>query len=292
MTATTPRSAIAYALSATIALLMAVASAFGLFRHGFYRDNAWGTAGFRGNDLVTLVVVVPLMVAAIVMARRGSARAGLVWLGTVAYALYNYAFYLFGAAFNELFLVYAALVGLSIWTLLLGLSDFDVAALAGRFALRTPVRWVAATMLLIALFLGGMWGAQSLAFVVTGELPQVIIDSGSRTSIVFALDLTLLMPAMAVGAILLWRRRPWGYAMSAILMIKGTAYTLALLAMSVFSANAHIAGAWDLAPVWAFFCLASLLATGALLRGLRPAAEAEGRERPPIRLTQGHLPLS
>ena len=292
MATTASRTSIAQALSAAIALLMAVASAVGLSAHGFYRDNAWATAGFRGNDLVTLVVVVPLMIGAIVLARRGSARAGLVWLGTVAYALYNYAFYLFGAAFNELFLAYAAIVALATWTLILALPALDVGALAPRFSPRTPIRWVEANMLLIALFLGGMWGAQSLAFIATGKLPQVIVDSGIQTSIVFALDLALLMPAMAVGAILLWRRRPWGYALSAILMIKGTAYTLALLAMSVFSANAHIAGAWDFAPVWAIFCLTSLLATGALLRGLRPAADVEERRRLPIRLAQEHAPLS
>jgi hypothetical protein len=38
----------------------------------------------------------------------GSTRGMLIWLGLLAYALYNYAFYLFGAAFNALFLVYVA----------------------------------------------------------------------------------------------------------------------------------------------------------------------------------------
>lgn len=288
------RVVLAKALSATIASLMTLASAIGLFVDGFYRDNAWATAGFRGNDLVTLVIVVPLMIGALALTRRGSARATLVWLGTVAYALYNYAFYLFGATFNELFLVYAALVSLAVWTLVLALPTLDVEALARCFAPRTPVRWIAANMLLIALFLGGMWGAQSIVFVAIGTLPQVITDSGIQTSIVFALDLALLMPAMAIGAVLLWRRRPWGYALGAILMIKGSAYTLALLAMSVFAANAHIAGAWDFAPFWAFFFLTSLLATAALLRGLqsRPSADAGERRSRPLRIAEGRVPLS
>jgi hypothetical protein len=288
------RVSVTYTLSVAIALLMAVASAAGLFAEGLYRDNAWATAGFRGNDLVTLAVVVPLMVAAGVRARAGSLRSRLVWLGTVAYALYNYAFYLFGAAFNALFLVYAALVTLSVWTLLIAIPALDVETLASRFSPRTPVRWVAASMLLISVFLGGMWGAQSLRFIFTGDLPQTVIDSGIQTSIVFALDLALLMPAMATGAILLWRRRPWGCAISAILMIKGTAYTLALLAMSVFSANAHIASAWDLAPGWAFFFLITLLATGAMLRGLRPESSdpVHGEQPRHLRLAKRRALLS
>lgn len=286
----TNRGSIAYALSMAIALLMALASAFGLFVHGFYRDNAWATAGFRGNDLITLAVVVPLMVAAGLLAWQGSLRARLVWLGTVAYALYNYAFYLFGAVFNQLFLVYAALVALTIWTLVLGVPAIDVDTLAHRFSPRAPVRWVAGSMAAIAVFLGGMWSAQSLRFVITGDLPQPVIDSGIQTSIVFALDLAVLMPAMATGAVLLWRRRPWGYAMGAILMIKGSAYTLALLAMSAFAADAHVAGAWDFAPVWALFFLISLLATVTLLRNLRSESDAHrGRQ---MRSARATTPLS
>lgn len=66
-----------------------------------------------------------MLVAALVLARRGSGRAQLVWLGMLAYTLYNYAFYLFGAAFNSLFLVYAALFTLSVFALLFGLVALD-----------------------------------------------------------------------------------------------------------------------------------------------------------------------
>jgi len=67
----------AYVLSAIIAILALVASAGGLFLDGPYRDNALVTAGWFGNDLVTLVVAVPVLVAALILSMRGSlARAG------------------------------------------------------------------------------------------------------------------------------------------------------------------------------------------------------------------------
>ena len=40
--------------------------------------------------------------------QRGSVRALLLWLGTLAYAVYNYAYYLFGAALNAFFPLYVA----------------------------------------------------------------------------------------------------------------------------------------------------------------------------------------
>jgi hypothetical protein len=79
-------------------------------------------------------------------------------------------------------------------------------------------------MLVFALLLGGMWVAMSLSFVVTG--------------VVFAADLTLLVPGLLAGGLLLWRRHPWGFVLGAIMLIKGSAYGPALLAMSAFAASA------------------------------------------------------
>src|SRR5689334_2249532 len=105
---------LAMLLSAMIALLALVASTGGLFRYGLYRDNILVTAAFRGNDLITLTIAVPGLIIALLMAQRGSARGQLIEMGLLAYMLYNYVFYLYGAAFNRFFLMYVALVALSI----------------------------------------------------------------------------------------------------------------------------------------------------------------------------------
>ena len=64
--------------------------------------------------------------------------------------LYNYAFYLFGAAFNAFFLVYAALLALSIFALIFGLSSLDVEKLCRQFSPRTPVKWIGGYFLFVA----------------------------------------------------------------------------------------------------------------------------------------------
>lgn len=101
---------IAFVLSGIIAVLMFLASIGGLLIEKVYRDNEFFAALWRGNDWVTLFVAVPLLFGALFYARGGSFRAQLVWLGMLAYALYNYAFYLFAAAFNQLFLFYVAIL--------------------------------------------------------------------------------------------------------------------------------------------------------------------------------------
>jgi hypothetical protein len=141
----------ALVLSTWIAILATVASAGGLLLQGLYRDNPFVTSAWKGNDLVTLFIMVPILVAALRFAMQGSQRAQLVWMGALDYMLYNYAFYLFAAAFNGFFLIYAALLGLSIFALIFGLVDINRQAIANRFRTRTPVKWIAGYMLLSAI---------------------------------------------------------------------------------------------------------------------------------------------
>jgi hypothetical protein len=249
-----------------------VACAGGLFLDGLYRDNAFATAAWRGTDLATLAVAVPILIAATIGSLRGSLRAQLVWLGMLDYTLYNYAYYLFGTAFNRFFLIYVALFTLSIWALILSLTKVDVRGVRQRFRLQTPVKWIAGYMLFVALGIGGLWIAQSLGFVVSGQVPQFIIDVAHPTSIVFALDLSLVVPFMVLGAVWLWQRQPWGYILSAIMNVKGTVYMLALAAVSASAAKAGLQEASEL-PLWGVLSLGFLVASLFLLANVAPAGE-------------------
>jgi len=254
----------AFMLSILILILMTIASIGGLFIDGLYRDNLWTSSQLRGSDLVRLVAAVPLLAGALVFTRRGSKRALLMWLGLLWMTVYDYAFFVFGAAFNEFFLIYVALFTLSMLALLFALPRVDAQEIKREFKDSTPVKWISAYMLFIAVFLGGMWIAQSLSFVASGVVPQSIQDSGHPTGVVYALDLSLLVPGMVLGAIWLWQRRPWGYVLGAMMVVKGTVYPLALVGMTIFSANAGVPDAWDMGVFWVAFAVVSLVASGYL----------------------------
>lgn len=262
----------AYNLSIIITVLIIVASAGGLLIDGLYRDNTWTTTQLRGSDLVRLVVAVPVLVAALMFTKRGSQRALLIWLGMLWLTVYDYAFFLFGAAFNVFFLVYVALFSLSILALIFAVPRVDAKAISRKFKARTPVRWISGYMLFIAIFLGGLWGAQTLNFMVTGQLPQSNIDSGHTTNIVFALDLALLVPGLVLAAIWLWQRRPWGYILGAMMLVKGTIYPMALIGMAIFYYDAT--GIWDpLAWFWIVFTAVSLIASATFFGNIESGRE-------------------
>ncbi len=258
----------ALAWSVLVTGLMALASALGLLRPSLYRDNLLVSAGWRGNDLVTLAVATPALATAAVLARRGSARAALVWLGLLDYALYDYAFYLFGAAFNAAFLLYVGIVTASTFALVLGVASLDVHEVARQVGHRAP-RAVAAFLLFLALGLGGFHAAVAVSFIVTGEVPALLTTIGHPTNVIAALDLWLVVSLSVVAAWWLWRREPWGAVLGAVLTVKGAFYMLALSAATL---SASRAGALDdLTQLWLWASL-GVGCTGAAWALLWPPA--------------------
>ena len=262
------KSKIPYILSTMIAVLAVITSAGGLLFNGLYRDNLFVTSAWKGNDLITLFLAAPILVIAMIYSKRGSLRAQLVWMGALDYMLYNYAFYLFGAAFNWFFLLYVALLGLSIFALIFGLTHLELNGIHGQIRERMPVGWIAAYMLFVAIGLSLIYIAQSLGFIFTGEVPAIVTNTGHPTNVVFALDLTLLVPFLALGAIWLIRRKPWGFVLAGILTIKGSLYTIVLTAGSLWAANAGVPDVAGQVPLWVVLTVLGLIACGLFYRNM------------------------
>ncbi len=256
-------------LSIVIIVLTILASAGGLLINGLYRDNAFVTSTWLGNDIVTLAVAVPLLIAATILARRGSPRAYLVWLGLVESTLYNFGFYLFGSAFNKLFMVYAALFALSIWTLFIGLVNLDVTTLSRKFGARTPAQAVSVYMLLVGLGLGTVYTVTWLNFVTSGQVPTLVVKTDQPTNVVLALDLSFVIPLFVVGAIWLWQHKPWGYVLATMVNVKGAVYMLGLSAATWTAYQAGTVPDPSEIGLWGSIGILCLIASIALLTSLK-----------------------
>jgi hypothetical protein len=256
-------------LSWTVAGIMGLQAAVGILMPSVYRDLAWIRAAWLGNDVVTLLVGVPLLAGGLVAAHRGSVRGELLWYAGLAYGVYNYAYYLFGAALNAVFpLFVAAFVG-SVWALAVSLGTADVPGIAASFGPRTPVRTVAGYMGLTGFGLGVAWLAQWAGLVFAGKVPSIGADA---FRLIASLDLSVVVPLMLVGAFLLGRRQPWGYTLAAIATVKGAVYTLSLTLSSVIGGMRGVAGAFAQVPVWAVWTLVGLAAAALLLWRVSPRA--------------------
>lgn len=253
------------------AVLAVAASAGGLVWPGLYRDNGFVRAAWMGFDLTTLCVGLPVLATSMRLAARGSLRALLVWLGLLDYLTYGYAYYLVGAAFNELFLVYAGIVVSSSMALVFALVNLD-ARTVGTTTARRYDRWVAGYMWFVAGGLSTVYVAQSVAFVTSGTMPAIVSVTGHPTSVVFALDLTLVVPPLAIAAVLLWRGHAWGRIVGAIVNVKGAIYTCSLGVSSLIALRNGFADAGNEIPLWITLTAGNAIAAFVLIAGIRPVA--------------------
>jgi hypothetical protein len=212
--------------------------------------------------------------------RQASLKAHFIWLGSLAYMLYNYIFYLYGAAFNHFFLIYVALFSLSVYALVLAIMNTNVGEVSQHFSRRTPVKWIGGFMLFFSIPWSILEISRAVTFLFSRQIPADIIVTGHPTGVVYATDLSLLMPAMILGAILLWQYKNWGFLLSAIILFKGTTYGLALIAMSAFAAKATGTGD-PLTPLYVFLSAGSFVSVFLLLMNMKtypptPGVHKEG----------------
>lgn len=260
------RSRLPRQLSFGLAALLALQAGLGLWFSHLYRDAEWIRATWFGNDWTTLVVAVPLLLAG---AARASEAGKLLWLGLLGYALYNGAFYLFGAALNAFFPFYVATMVLAAFTLVLALLRVEAGP---QFLGETGARAIGGYLVFVAAGLAsiwfGTWGAHVFAGRPTPVEPEAF-------KLVAALDTTLMVPALALGGVLLWRRHPWGHVAASIAGVQASLYLLVLTVNSVVSIQRGLTAAPGELPIWGSLLVPTAIATAVLLGSARSGHEPQ-----------------
>ena len=260
----------AYELTAIVIVLMLAQSVLGLAFRDQYRDAAWIALTWLGNDWVTLVVALPLLAGGLAATTRGSSRGLLLWLGALGYALYNYAYYLFGAALNAFFPLYLAAVIAAALALIVSLSTIPARSIARRFPSHAPVRLIGGYFLFVSLSLSVVWIGMWFAHVFAG-MPTPIEPEAFK--VVAALDITLMVPALALGGGLLWKHRPWGYVVAAIAGVQASLYLLVLSINSINFVVRGLANPPGEIPLWGSLAAVTFAATLLLFAHVGPRVE-------------------
>jgi hypothetical protein len=252
--------------SLLVAALMAAASVAGILLApaGLYGGDPTLAAVFAGQDAANLLVGLPILLASLWLARRGSLLGLLLWPGALYYVLYTYALYLLGAPFNALFLLYIVVAVLSAYTTMGIVSTIDGQVARRRFCL-APARLIGGTLV-------------GLGLLATAGLLTLVIPALSEPTAVdpllharWIVDLTVGNPVLLIGGVLLWRRAGLGFTTAAGLLFLSSANGVAFAAGAVCGAllmgtliePAVIAIHLVIAAVCLAFLLSFLRGTGA-----------------------------
>ena len=213
-----------FRLTLALGVLLAGSALVGLSAglSGLYERYPASEAGMFAQDLVVLFVVLPVLAASVVSARRGSVPARLAWAGTLFYAAYTYYFMVIGA-FTVMFPAYVAIVAVSTYTLLALLFRTDIDAVARVVRSGAPRRAIAWFFLVTVALFVVLWGGLVASTLVAGGTLNPV------QHLVVAIDGAILLPVLGYAGVQLLRRQSIGYVLAGVLIVKAglTGFTLA-----------------------------------------------------------------
>jgi len=208
--AVVPRAGSPYWLSGALAGVATLGALLTLLVPDILTGPAAMNGSARGTALIVATVAVPLLLVSMVLAARGSTRAVITWLGALGYLLYNGQLLVYATPFNRLFLLYVAMLSLSIGALAVTLHRVDIAGLTRRLSPDLPARSIGGYILVVVVLNTLTWLRAILPAVLSGDTSTLLAGTGLATNPVYVQDLAIWLPLMAVAGVGLWQRRPWG----------------------------------------------------------------------------------
>lgn len=247
--------------SSLIFITATVAACLGIFKPYLYHDNEFVRTAWLANDRITLLIVIPALLVTMVLSIKKGIKADLVWVGLLNYFLYNYAFYLFGAVFNSMFLLYVSICLLSFFSMLGFFAILQIHTIS--FEAKTT-RWITGFLLLLSVMLCLIEIPPCIQFISEGKIPVLNLKTGLHTNIVYALDLTFVVPGMVIASVLNLNKNSWGGIISVIMLVKASTYGLVLISGTILLMQKGQTA--PLLPVWLFIAAGGTVGLYFMLR--------------------------
>lgn len=168
---------------------------------------------------------------------------------------YNYAIYSFSIHFGPLFLVWVAVLGLSLFALITGLAGLHPTEVRARFGdhrQRLSGWFLVSGAVLFTL----VWVREIVPDLASGRASTSAADWSVPTNPVHVLDLAFFLPAVCITGLLLLRRHWLGYATAAAQLVFLALTCLPIVLTPVVAASrGHVA-------VWAIMGPIGVIAVG------------------------------
>ena len=186
------------------AVLMAAVSLGGLLFPSIFYPTDELFQSFIANDVVNLIIGLPILMGSMWLARHGKLVGLLCWPGALLYLLYNYIAYMVGIPFSALTFPYLMLILLSIYGIFDLLNGIDKKAVQAQLSGSVPARTGGGVLIVF----GVLFVFRAISMIITTSTHQTMLPN-SETGVLIA-DIVLSIFFIAGGG-LLFRRSSLGY---------------------------------------------------------------------------------
>ena len=213
-----------------------VISTFGnevtLYGKGLYAMNSYSSAiQAIAQDMVTLILIVPAMIAALVMFRKKSIIGEFLLTGIFGYMLYTYMSYAFLMFYNSIFLLYVANMTLSFYGFVICIINLNKNAAIEIIKEKMETKGLRVFLIScgVALFL--MWSGRIFQSLIHGTVPEGL--DNCTTLVIQAMDLGFIVPACFVITYLLKTKNKLGFILGPVIIVKAATLVTAVLTMAI-----------------------------------------------------------
>ena len=183
---------------------------------------------FVVTDLVNLVIGVPILLGSMWVARRGKLIGLLFWPGALFFIVYHSIVYVYAMPFSWIYLLYIALLVLSVYTLIGLVASIDGRKVEQRLSGRVPERLAGGVLV----GLGAFSLLRNLGVVAEAIFSQTTLPA---TDLGVMVSDFVLIPAWIIGGVLLWRRQALGYVGGTGLLFQGSMLFIGLIAWLILT---------------------------------------------------------
>lgn len=210
-----------------------------IYGKGLYqRDSVAMASQEIAQDFVTLFLGVPLLLFSLYLTRKGLLKGRLLLTGTLGYFLYTYSSLSFLSMYNSMFLVFTCLMSASFFAFILSMMSFEIRTLPRYFNEKLPVTIIGSFLIVISIVFSLMWLGKIVPSLMKGTPPDGL--EHYTTLVIQALDLGFVIPAGVLAGVLLMKRKPFGYLLSSVIIIKQITLLTSLSAMVLLQLRAGI----------------------------------------------------
>lgn len=239
-----------------------------IYGNGLYKNDSVSIAAQAvAQDIVTLVIGIPLLVISLYLYLKGSLKGKLLLTGTLGYFLYTYISYSFLSMYNTFFLVYVILMSSSFFAFTLSVVSFNLDELSRHFKQSLPVKLIGSFLIFIGTVLGLMWLGVIIPPLTQGTIPVQV--EHYTTLVIQALDLGFIMPVSILAGVLVIKRRSLGYLLSSVVIIKGITLSTALVAMIIWQLNTGVELGLEQIVIFPLFSLLTISMLVLLLKNVK-----------------------
>ena len=177
---------------------------------------------FLANDAVNFLVGIPILLACMWLTKRGKLIGLLCWSGALLYTLYNYIAYVVGMPFSWIMPGSILLVTLSAYSIFILVKSIEWGNVKTKLAGKVSEK-----------FSGGVLTVYGVAFffLAVGVITGTSANQGSisMTDVGVAIADLVLSTLLFIGGILLFRRKPLGYASGMGLLFAASALFIGVI---------------------------------------------------------------